>query len=74
MFSVFLLLVLGFMLARQVLYHVSHTSISFCSGYFRDKASLFVLAGLTVIVLFYASHHSWDDRHMPTNISSFISS
>jgi hypothetical protein len=36
----------GFALVRQVLYHLSDTFIRSCSGYFGDKLSLFVLAGL----------------------------
>jgi hypothetical protein len=33
------------MLARQVLYHLSHTSL-FCSCYFRDRVLLFSQASL----------------------------
>jgi hypothetical protein len=36
-FFFFLFLGLGFALAKQVLYHLSHTSSPFCSGYFGDK-------------------------------------
>jgi hypothetical protein len=33
-----------FMLARQVLYHLYHSSITLCSCYFGDRVSLFVQA------------------------------
>jgi hypothetical protein len=36
----------SFMLARQALYCLSHASSSFCSGYFGDRFSLFVLTSL----------------------------
>jgi hypothetical protein len=37
----------GFAFAKQVLYHLSHTSSPFCSGYFGDRVSqLFAWAGL----------------------------
>jgi hypothetical protein len=36
------------MLARQVLYHLSHTPISLCSGYFGDRVSLFAQAALNL--------------------------
>jgi hypothetical protein len=35
----------GFMLAKQVLYHLSHTSSPFWSGYFRDGVSLTIFPG-----------------------------
>jgi hypothetical protein len=46
--SLFLfLVVLGFALAKQVLYCLSHTSNPFCSGYFEMRVyELFVQAGL----------------------------
>jgi hypothetical protein len=36
---------LGFALARQVLYHMSHASSSFYSGYLQDRVSLFAQTG-----------------------------
>jgi hypothetical protein len=45
------------LLGRQ-LDHLSHTSHLFCLEYFGGRFAL------TVIFLFYISHHSWNDRHM----------
>jgi hypothetical protein len=36
----------------------------FCSGYSGDKVSLFLMLAFTLILLFYASCHSWVDRDM----------
>jgi hypothetical protein len=36
----------AFVLARQTLYHLTHISNPFCSGYFRDKILLFAQARL----------------------------
>jgi hypothetical protein len=48
---------LGFVLAKQVLYHLRHTSRLFCSGYFRDGVSLTICPSWprTVILLISAS-------------------
>jgi hypothetical protein len=35
----------GFVLAKQVVYHLSHTSGSFCSGHFGDRVSRSILGG-----------------------------
>jgi hypothetical protein len=41
------ILMQGFVLAKQALYHLCHTSSPFCSGYFGDGVSeLFAQAGL----------------------------
>jgi hypothetical protein len=47
---------LGFMLAKQALYHLSHTSSSFCSGYFEDSISQIICLGWprTVILMISA--------------------
>jgi hypothetical protein len=45
---VFVFLVrLGYALAKQALYHLSHTSSAFCSGYFTDGCLLNYVSGLT---------------------------
>jgi hypothetical protein len=49
--------------ARQVRYHLSHSSGPLCSGYFQDKVSLF--AGLDHDPSILCFLHSWDDRCMP---------
>jgi hypothetical protein len=36
----------GLCFARQVLYHLSHSSSPFCSGYFGDRVLLFAQTGL----------------------------
>jgi hypothetical protein len=53
----------GLTLARQVLYHLSHTSRPFYYGYFGDRVSILPTPARTII-LFYASC-SWDDRYAP---------
>jgi hypothetical protein len=42
----------GFVVARLVLYHISHTSSPLCSGYFEDRVSFFPGLAWTVIFLF----------------------
>jgi hypothetical protein len=63
---------LRFASARQVLYHLSHASSPFCSGYFGDRALHFTRPACSVIVLFYASCCSWDDRHAALHIAFFF--
>jgi hypothetical protein len=46
----------GFVLARQVCYHISHAFSPSCSGYFGDRVSLLAQACLNHVLLFYASH------------------
>jgi hypothetical protein len=57
---------MGFMLAMQVIYHLSLTSNPFFSGYFGDKVLFFAQSSWTVVLLFHASHCSWDDRNTTT--------
>jgi hypothetical protein len=47
-----------FMLAKQVLYHLSHSSSSFCSGYFGDAVLETICWdwSRTTILLISASH------------------
>jgi hypothetical protein len=45
----------GFALAKHVLYHLSHTSSPFCSGYFGDGGLENYLLGLASILLISAS-------------------
>jgi hypothetical protein len=54
----------GFVLARQVLYWLSHTSSCFCSGYFAI-VSLFAWACLDCNPPTFASCRKWDDRCIP---------
>jgi hypothetical protein len=56
------------MLARQVLFHLSHASSLLWSGYFGDRVLAFAQAE---ILLFYAFHCCWDDRCMPP-CSAFV--
>jgi hypothetical protein len=52
----------GLGLARQVLYHLSHSASPFCVGYFWGRVSLYTWAGLQYDSI-CASQHSWDDSH-----------
>jgi hypothetical protein len=53
--------ILGYLLASQMLYHLSHTPSPFCSGYFWGRRSHFVWDSHSLLV--YASRQSWNDRH-----------
>jgi hypothetical protein len=44
------------MLARQVLYHLSHRPRPFCFSYFSNRAHIYDLAGLDPNPLIYTSH------------------
>jgi hypothetical protein len=46
------------MLARQVLYHLTHDSSLFSSGCFGERVLLLAQAGLDHDPPIYASHHS----------------
>jgi hypothetical protein len=43
----------GFAFAKQALYHLSHTSSLFCSGYFGDRVLLFAQAVLSPSILYF---------------------
>jgi hypothetical protein len=53
-----------FLFARQALYQMSHTSVSFCPG--GGKISSFSQARLD-LALFYDIHFYWVDRCIPQN-------
>jgi hypothetical protein len=59
----------GFMLARQVLYHLSHTSCPFCSDYFGNRILIYSHASLDHNHPIYASHSSLDDRYTPLHLA-----
>jgi hypothetical protein len=52
----------GFMLARQVLYHLSHASCAFSLVIFELGSHFFPRLGWTAVLPFYASCWSWADR------------
>jgi hypothetical protein len=52
----------GFALAKQVLYHLSHTSSPFCSDYFGDGVLQTYLPGLTL-------NEPWSSRSQPPKSS-----
>jgi hypothetical protein len=54
----------------RVSYLLASTLLPLCSGYLGDWVSLYAQPALTVIILFYASLHCWDDRHK--NMPSFF--
>jgi hypothetical protein len=70
----------GFILAKQVLYHLSHTSSPFCSGYFEDGVSGTICLGWpqAVILLISASQVartiSMSHRHLasPTFLTFYL--
>jgi hypothetical protein len=54
-------LIQGFMLARQVLYCLSHSSFPFCYGYFGDRIFLFTQTDLDRDSILSFLYH-WDDK------------
>jgi hypothetical protein len=52
----------GFVLAKQALYSSSHASSPFCSGYLEKRFLVLPHSVQTMILLFYTSQYSWDDR------------
>jgi hypothetical protein len=61
----------GFMPPRQGLYHLNHMSSPFPSGYFGDRILFLPRQVWTMILLFYPSSSSWDDRCVPPCIAFF---
>jgi hypothetical protein len=59
-------------LELEALYCFSYTSSPFSSGYFGDKVLLLPRPAWTKILLFYASHWSWDDRCAPLGLNFFL--
>jgi hypothetical protein len=60
----------GFMLAVQILYHLSHAPTPFCFSYFPDRVSCFLM-GLMLdydpSTQLHGFPHSWDYRNtLPT--------
>jgi hypothetical protein len=60
-----------FVLARQALFCLSHTSSPFCSGQFGNRVLLFAWAVLNHISPIYVSHSSWDNRCTPPHTAFF---
>jgi hypothetical protein len=63
----------SFVLARQVLYHLSHASSPFCYGSFGPRVffSQVDLDHDLPILCFYASSHCWDGRCTPPCLTFF---
>jgi hypothetical protein len=53
--SCFFLVELEFVLTKQALYHLNHTSSPFCSGYFGDGGESLEMAGLALNIDFLIS-------------------
>jgi hypothetical protein len=57
------------MLARQVLYHLSHGLRSFCFSYFLHRVSSFSQAGLRPRSSYLYLPCRWNYRHAPSNLN-----
>jgi hypothetical protein len=53
-------------LARQALYHLSHTFCPLSSGYFGAQVLLFAQGDLDYDSVILSFPHSWNDRNTPT--------
>jgi hypothetical protein len=64
----------GFALTKQELYHLSHTSSPFCSGYFGDRVSqtICLCCLQTVILLISASQVARIIDVSPRHLASFL--
>jgi hypothetical protein len=57
----------GLRLAGQTLYCLNHPSSPFCSGYFRDRVSIFALVGLEPLSSYFMFPLGWQvDTTMPS--------
>jgi hypothetical protein len=63
---------LGFALARQAFYHLRHTPALFTVVILEIGSCFLPRLAKTVILLFYTSSHSWDDRHVPPHPAFFL--
>jgi hypothetical protein len=52
----------GLTLAREVFYHLRHTSNSFCFSYFLHMVLWFCLAWLGIQSSYLCFPHNWDDK------------